>query len=129
MTDADDPFADLEADLEGESPDPTANPQMTSQDGRADNSRSDQQSPEHRAQDLNIPAFSFDDTKQDALYARQATWDVFNDTLLEIELALRDYEIRDVPKRELHDAALRVLADHTDELVEAIVAARQEPTP
>lgn len=128
MTDADDPFADLEAELEGESPDPAANPQMTSQDGTTDNSRSDRQSPDHPSQDLNAPAFSFGGTKQDALYARPATWDVFNDTLLEVELALRDNEVRDVPKRELHDAALRVLANHRDELVEAVVAARQEPT-
>jgi len=43
----------------------------------------------------------------------------------EVRGALRDAGERDVPKRELHDAALRVAADHTDEVAEALIEARR----
>ena len=123
MTDTDDPFADLESNLErGQEP---GSSKTTNQDEASETASDMQQSDPQSNRDLSDPAFSFDITKQDPLYARPETWEQFGDTLLEVELVLRDYKIRDVPKRELHDAALRVLTDHTDEFVEAVVAERR----
>jgi hypothetical protein len=124
MTDTNDPFADLESDLEAEQESDSS--KTTKQDEASETASNMQQSSPQSNRDLSDPAFSFDVTKQDPLYARPETWEQFGDTLLEVELALRDYEIRDVPKRELHDAALRVLSNHTDEFVEAVVAERRD---
>lgn len=67
------------------------------------------------------PAFSFDETKQDALYALPEGWDAFNDMLdLELEQELRDRGLRDVPKREKHQAALVVVSRYADEIADEI---------
>lgn len=124
MTDTDDPFADLENGLDGSQ---ESDGSETMKQGESSETASDIQQPYPQSdRDLSDPAFSFDVTKQDPLYARPETWQRFDDTLLEVELALRDCEIRDVPKRELHDAALRVLTNHTGEFVEAVVAGRHD---
>ena len=71
------------------------------------------------------PAFGFEAAKQRPLYARQEAWDAFEDALaIEVEATLRGNDVRDAPKRELHDAALRVLADHADEVAERVLEAR-----
>lgn len=71
------------------------------------------------------PAFGFDEAKQRPLYARQEAWDAFEDALaIDVEATLRGNDVRDAPKRELHDAALRVLADHADEVAARVLAAR-----
>lgn len=73
----------------------------------------------------NDPAFGFEEAKQRPLYARQGAWDVFEDALaIEVETTLRRNDVRDAPKRELHDAALRVLADHADEVAERVLDER-----
>jgi hypothetical protein len=73
------------------------------------------------------PAFPFDATSQEQVYVRPQTWTEFEDLLdLDVEAALRDRNVRDVEGREKHDAALRVLADHADEIAEAVVDARRE---
>lgn len=124
MTDTDDPFADLERDLEDRQE--SGSSKTMKQDESSETASEIQQPYPQSNSDLSDPAFSFDVTKQDPLYARPETWEQFGDTLLEVELALRDYKIRDVPKRELHDAALRVLTNHTGEFVEAVVAERRD---
>ncbi|WP_435064267.1 hypothetical protein [Halobaculum sp. EA56] len=71
------------------------------------------------------PAFGFEEAKQRPLYARQEAWDAFEDALaIEVETTLRRNDVRDAPKRELHDAALRVLADHADEVAELVLEER-----
>lgn len=71
------------------------------------------------------PAFGFEETKQRPLYARQAAWDAFEDALaIEVEATLRRNDVRDTPKRELHDAALHVLAEHADEVADRVLAER-----
>lgn len=71
------------------------------------------------------PAFGFDEAKQRPLYARQKAWDAFEDALaIEVEATLRRNDVRDAPKRELHDAALRVLADHADEVADRVLDER-----
>lgn len=46
--------------------------------------------------------------------------------LLEVELSHRESGIRGTPKRELQDAVLRILTDYSEEIMDAVVAARQE---
>ncbi|MFC7098877.1 hypothetical protein [Halobaculum marinum] len=76
-------------------------------------------------QDPSDPAFGFDEARQRPLYARQEAWDAFEDALaIQVETALRRNDVRDAPKRELHDAALRVLADHADEVAEQVLSER-----
>ncbi|MFC6784551.1 hypothetical protein ACFQFH_01325 [Halobaculum halobium] len=71
------------------------------------------------------PAFGFEEAKQRPLYARQRAWDAFEDALaIDVEPTLRRHDIRDASKRELHDAALRVLADHPEEVADKVLAAR-----
>lgn len=73
------------------------------------------------------PAFSFDEVRQQAMYARPEAWNALEDSLdLEVQRALREAGVRDVPKRELHDAALRVAARHPEAIVEALLDARRE---
>lgn len=128
MRDATDPFADLESDLEESAANHSEDVGTTEEHDSSEEAQGTHHSLD-QPQSLDEPAFPFDATKQDPLYARPETWDAFNDTLLEVELALRDYDIRDVPKRELHDAALQVLTNHSDELKETMVAARRGSGP
>lgn len=72
------------------------------------------------------PAFPFDESKQDAIYAREETIEAFEDTLdFEVKRALRDEGLRDVPKRELHDALLRLATEQPDRLAELVLEARE----
>jgi hypothetical protein len=71
------------------------------------------------------PAFEFDDTEQHSVYVRPKAWQRVEDAEALVDARLRaDYELRDLTGREFQDAVLRVAADHEDELVEAILAAR-----
>ena len=70
------------------------------------------------------PAFSFDDTKQDAIYARPSSLDQLGDALAELDLELRNRGLRDVPKREKHDALARLAGNHIEELADLIEAER-----
>lgn len=73
------------------------------------------------------PAFSFDDTTAKSIYVREDTLAVLEDTEFEVEMRLRrDHSIRDVTGREFHDAAVHVIEEHVDEVVEAVLAARDE---
>jgi|AntRauMinimDraft_4_1070384.scaffolds.fasta_scaffold00025_2 hypothetical protein len=73
------------------------------------------------------PGFDFDEAKQSPLYARPSAWQAFEDALdLEVVRALREAGVRNEAKRELHDAALRVAAEHPDEIAEAVEEARRE---
>jgi len=77
--------------------------------------------------DLSAPAFEFDETDQNPLYARGRSWDQFDDMLdLELERQLRDRDLRDVPKREKHDAALRFAAEHPEEIADLIESERRD---
>lgn len=71
------------------------------------------------------PAFEFDGTTAKSIYVRPETLELLEDTEFEVEMLLRrEHKIRDPTGREFHDAAVRVLAEHTDEIVERILAAR-----
>lgn len=71
------------------------------------------------------PAFPFDEADQNPLYARPEAWDAFDDMLdLALETELRDRGIRDASKSEKHDAALRILAEHAEEIADQIESER-----
>lgn len=73
------------------------------------------------------PAFEYDDVKQSPLYARPEAWTALEDALdLDVVRTLREAGVRNEEKRELHDAVLRVAADHPDEIAEAVQEARRE---
>lgn len=73
------------------------------------------------------PAFEFDATTAKSIYVRPETLEVLEDAEFEVESALRrDHGVRDVTGREFHDAAVRVLADHADEIVERILDEREQ---
>lgn len=86
-------------------------------------SRSDESGP--NSAETSEPAFGFEEAKQRPLYARRRAWDAFEDALaIDVEPTLRRHDLRDASKRELHDAALRVLADHADEVADKVLEAR-----
>ena len=71
------------------------------------------------------PAFPYEEVKQRPLYARVEAWNAFEDALeLEVERVLREYDVRDATGRELHDAALRVAADHPEEIATRLLEER-----
>jgi hypothetical protein len=71
------------------------------------------------------PAFPYEEVKQRPLYAREDAWNAFEDALeLDVERTLREYDVRDAAGRELHDAALRVAADHPEEIASQLLELR-----
>ena len=71
------------------------------------------------------PAFEFDATTAKSIYVRPETLETLEDAEFEVEMLLRrEHGIRDVTGREFHDAAVQVLADHADEVVEQILEER-----
>jgi len=73
------------------------------------------------------PGFEFADAKQSPMYARPEAWAALEDALdLEVVRELREAGIRNEAKRELHDAALRVAANHPEEIAEAVRESRRE---
>jgi hypothetical protein len=73
------------------------------------------------------PAFEFDATTAKSIYVRPETLEQLEDSEFEVEMQLRrDHGIRDVTGREFHDAAVRVLDDHVEDVVEQILDARSD---
>ena len=73
------------------------------------------------------PAFPYDDASQEAIYPRADTWDEFEDTLdFEVKRELRDAGLRDIPKREYHEALLRLAMEHPQRLAELVKIGRKE---
>jgi len=71
------------------------------------------------------PAFPYDEVTQRPLYAREEAWNAFEDALeLDVERTLREYDVRDAAGRELHDAALRVAAEHPEEIANQLLELR-----
>jgi len=72
------------------------------------------------------PAFEFDATTAKSIYVRPETLDLLEDAEFEVESLLRrEHGIRDVTGREFHDAAVHVLAEHADEIVDRILEERE----
>ena len=110
---------DSPADPEG--PAAPEEPEVTTADTAADESTADESTTESDAG----PAFPYDEVKQRPLYAREEAWAAFEDALeLDVERILRENEVRDAEGREFHDAALRVAAEHPEEIAEQMLDAR-----
>ncbi|GAB7093218.1 hypothetical protein JCM30237_03700 [Halolamina litorea] len=72
------------------------------------------------------PAFEFDETTAKSIYVRPETLETLEDAEFEAEMLLRrDHGVRDVTGREFHDAVVRVVAEHADEVVDQIVTERE----
>ena len=125
MTDHHDTFGDLEESFDKESPAPE-------EDSSTPDSIPEQQSETtsnlgaDRSNGVDEPAFAFSETDQKALYARSETWEIWDDALFDVEGVLRKQDVRDVPKRELHDAALRVLSEFPEQIAEQLLTQRQK---
>lgn len=88
-----------------------------SESGKSDDGETDEEG----------PAFEFEETTAKSIYVRDETLALLEDTEFEVEMCLRkDHAIRDVTGREFHDAAVHVLENHVDEVVDAILEARDE---
>jgi len=73
------------------------------------------------------PAFPYDDASQEAIYPRSETWDDFEDTLdFEVKRQLRDAGLRDIPKREYHEALLELAMENPERLAELVKEGRKE---
>ncbi|WP_434531476.1 hypothetical protein ACODNH_20885 (plasmid) [Haloarcula sp. NS06] len=73
------------------------------------------------------PAFPYDDASQEAIYPRSDTWDEFEDTLdFEVKRELRDAGLRDIPKREYHEALLKLAMEHPQRLAELVKNGRKK---
>lgn len=58
------------------------------------------------------PPFDFNDAEQDSLYPRKGTWDELSDFRYQIDGDLRElYNVRNVEKREVDEALLRLLLE------------------
>lgn len=80
-----------------------------------------------RTGDIHETAFNYDEAKQSPIYARPSTWDTYDDALeLDVERSLRDENVRNASKRELHDATLRLAAENPDLVAEKLLEARRE---
>lgn len=83
--------------------------------------------PEDEPSEEGGPAFEFDATTAKSIYVRPETLEQLEDTEFEVEMLLRrNHGIRDVTGREFHDAAVRVLEDHVEDVVEQILDARSD---
>jgi len=72
------------------------------------------------------PAFPYDDASQVAIYPRSETWDDFEDTLdFEVKRELRDTGLRDIPKREYHEALLKLAMEQPERLAELVKDGRK----
>lgn len=78
--------------------------------------------------DLSGPAFEYDAVKQRPLYVRERTWDAFEDAIgISVVPELRKEGVRDESKREIHDAAISLVAEEPERLVEILLERRREP--
>lgn len=119
-----DPFGDLDAAM-GE--DGTA-------DGRDDESTTEPEQPEDEPEvELPVevpprerPAFEFDETVHKALYVLEDVATEFDDVITyDVERDLsREHGLKNIKKSELHNAALRVVADHPELIIEAVLEQR-----
>lgn len=109
-----------EDDRQEPAPDPTSDlEQSTDSTTHATEDDSSTSSLEH-------PAFPFEDSKQEAIYPTVETLTEFDDTLdFEVKRRLRDEGLRDVPKREYHEALLQLAIEQPERLAELIIENRR----
>ncbi|WP_243645246.1 hypothetical protein [Natrarchaeobius chitinivorans] len=148
---SDNPFDDLESGGAGETttdsgvsetatsgttadssaPEPAANEptdHSTPSTNSAEPSNGEQTQPDETASPADAgPAFEYSEVRQKPLYARGETWDELEDQLgITVTPELRRMGIRDEETREVHDALLKVVLEHIDEVPDRIRDTRVE---
>jgi hypothetical protein len=109
-----------EGDRQDSAPEPTANL------GQSTDSTRDATEDDSATSSLDHPAFPFEDSKQEAIYPTVETLTEFDDTLdFEVKRRLRDEGLRDVPKREYHEALLQLAIEQPERLAELIIENRR----
>lgn len=81
--------------------------------------------------DESEPAFGFDSNMQENIYVREDSWRDLQDALsFETKRVLAQYGLRDddLFKREIHDAMIRVAANHPEEIAHLIIRDRNVAT-
>ena len=97
----------------------------TANDEGADGAESDEEEPSGGG--VSEPAFPFDESVQAQIYPRKSTHEAFEDFLdIDVKRHLRERDIRDETGRELHEAVLRVVMDHPEEVAAALESQRRE---
>ncbi|WP_410767369.1 hypothetical protein [Haloferax sp. DFSO60] len=117
-----DPFGDLDAAMGGES---------TEKDEESDPEPeavvSEEPDLETPADPRETPAFEFEETVHKALYVLQSVADEFDDIItydVERELT-REHGLKNVTKSEIHNAALAVVSEHPELIVERVREQRE----
>ncbi|KAB1185406.1 MULTISPECIES: hypothetical protein [Haloferax] len=123
---SDDPFGDLDAAMEdtnSSASDPEPKPE---QDTDSTATQTEEQELGEEKSPLEQPAFEFDETVHKALYVLEAAATNFDDIItydVERELT-REHGLKNIKKSELHNAALTVVAEHPDLIVEQVLEQR-----
>ncbi|AFK20839.1 hypothetical protein E6P09_18355 (plasmid) [Haloferax mediterranei ATCC 33500] len=122
---SDDPFGDLDAAMGGEDEvEGETEAEAESEPATADAEEADVT--DEPADPRDNPAFEFDETVHKALYVLEAVATDFDDIItydVERELT-RDHGLKNIKKSELHNAALSVVADHPELIVEQVLDQR-----
>lgn len=123
-------FDDLEdaaAEQDAEDDDESETQPKSMQDTTQTDRRQPEQSIDTSEDWKRRPAFPYDDATQEAIYPRSDTWDEFEDTLdFEVKRELRDAGLRDIPKREYHEALLELAMESPERLAELVKEGRKE---
>ena len=97
----------------------------TSGTSETSQSSSESQTSEESYDPLKMPAFEFASVKRRSIYAREESWEKFEDGRdLEMTRALRDADVRNHESREVHDAMIRLAAENPERLAELVLEAR-----
>jgi hypothetical protein len=73
-----------------------------------------------------VPGFQYDEVKQGPIYPRAETWEAFEDEMvMTITPNLHSEGVRNVEKREIHDALLRLAVENPEELAELVISERE----
>jgi hypothetical protein len=128
MTDADDPFGDLDDSL-GEEPGADASEAEEDSEPPADTQTTMETEQHHSSHNdkKDRPAFPFDQTKQSAIYARNDAWQAFEDALdFDAKRELRDRGHENIEGRELHEATLLVAAENPELIADKVEELRND---
>ncbi|MWG36364.1 hypothetical protein [Halomarina oriensis] len=70
-------------------------------------------------------AFEYSPAMQQAVYPRPETWQAFEDAMeLDMERVFRAHDVRNMSKREIHDALFSFVVDNADEIARRALSAR-----
>lgn len=119
-----DPFGDLDAAMGGDAT--TDAEEQSPPETEAVDEPTDDSEPEAAASPRERPAFEFDETVHKALYVLEDVADEFDDVItydVERELT-REHGLKNIKKSELHNAALAVVSEHADLIVEEVLEQR-----